>query len=1206
MSTSGGRANEAGSLHRSGFAAVLAAYALRGLPLPFLDDGTAESRTVTSLQFETSDAVDDIRCVMKDGSYTAFQAKRSCGNDHSLASTVRQWEQQANTLRNGDRIGLVVRNPRGPVRDLKAALHDRRSEFPGPETGAKRSAIQAVTSKFSSTIGQDSIDAVLRASHCVTCAAENPGDAQFDIAVSLLDGVVVATGLGEAAFKHLQRNFQGNAASGEGSGIPDWIAWLSDAGCAPRSDPYGTPGQQVAAEDLAIAKHRESWAKRENRLNFALLAQDLPTIEVPGLARTFRVSVPSNGSEEEKEKSLLAVARRWDRFVLVGLPGSGKSTAINQLAANWSAQADAPIPLVVPLKEVSERINDPAHVTLSLILDIATLNFEPNLRGSLRKALERQIGAGNVALLLDGLDECRHLAGLVSLGLEEMLHEIDSSIPIIVSSRDNTIPAARKLGFKEVRLIEPSFLDSTMDKVLRVAAETRVPIESRDTWLEAKRQSIEDAKDKNRDIWQVPLLATLLTLLTASTETDALPQSRAQILLEVVRDSVRKWEVSRLTIDPPGTWNESLKPAHLIDGFATIGHAISGTDAVSTNQIDEALVLMLRSRWDLSTGEADAVAPQIRWFWDERVGVFVATNHGRKTEARSRQFVEIADAIWVMHQGQSVISSWVAESIRDPSMQETISLASGLSATVSTFLMDAALGDPDTAVRARGLLWLLESEIKDPTIPPDRLQELITATCAQYRDAEKNYVPTEEVSARGILTVEKIERNVNSRQLKVDGFGWVHLVCLAQVKMSSDFRALRDSEFASLGLTELRASILKSLVSLTDANAEDRDLAADEINLVYELLRTPIAPPDRQPPTQISRRRVVFHPNEPLLTGHEKAALLTLNHLEHFSDDVLEHLQNVAERGSASNYPTFAEALGRRGIEMMSQVARNMKKLVNLFGEDDWWGKILDPVSLLPIEDGTPALDRRERWKLRALVGVMEAMGVAEVGIGDYREATESDASFLPTYIHSFASICGFNVSSCALQARLVLDADESERREEYDFIFTTLGEPDPAFLKPNLEHLETMVSGLFVNSDWIAHLSCWVLTQLRDERAVPHLAAQISSAQPQRKSLGTIALCLSSPVPSKACEDALTSTDPAVRAGAAQLARMAAPEDQEFEAAHSASISDDDMTVRWAASKDMTVSANGTFWSCPECSGRNEPDALDCAHCSTGGRPFD
>ena len=937
VSTSGGRANEAGSLHRSGFAAVLAAYALRGLPLPFLDDGTAESRTVTSLQFETSDAVDDIRCVMKDGSYTAFQAKRSCGNDHSLASTVRQWEQQANTLRNGDRIGLVVRNPRGPVRDLKAALHDRRSEFPGPETGAKRSAIQAVTSKFSSTIGQDSIDAVLRASHCVTCAAENPGDAQFDIAVSLLDGVVVATGLGEAAFKHLQRNFQGNAASGEGSGIPDWIAWLSDAGCAPRSDPYGTPGQQVAAEDLAIAKHRESWAKRENRLNFALLAQDLPTIEVPGLARTFRVSVPSNGSEEEKEKSLLAVARRWDRFVLVGLPGSGKSTAINQLAANWSAQADAPIPLVVPLKEVSERINDPAHVTLSLILDIATLNFEPNLRGSLRKALERQIGAGNVALLLDGLDECRHLAGLVSLGLEEMLHEIDSSIPIIVSSRDNTIPAARKLGFKEVRLIEPSFLDSTMDKVLRVAAETRVPIESRDTWLEAKRQSIEDAKDKNRDIWQVPLLATLLTLLTASTETDALPQSRAQILLEVVRDSVRKWEVSRLTIDPPGTWNESLKPAHLIDGFATIGHAISGTDAVSTNQIDEALVLMLRSRWDLSTGEADAVAPQIRWFWDERVGVFVATNHGRKTEARSRQFVEIADAIWVMHQGQSVISSWVAESIRDPSMQETISLASGLSATVSTFLMDAALGDPDTAVRARGLLWLLESEIKDPTIPPDRLQELITATCAQYRDAEKNYVPTEEVSARGILTVEKIERNVNSRQLKVDGFGWVHLVCLAQVKMSSDFRALRDSEFASLGLTELRASILKSLVSLTDANAEDRDLAADEINLVYELLRTPIAPPDRQPPTQISRRRVVFHPNEPLLTGHEKAALLTLNHLEHFSDDVLEHLQNVAERGSASNYPTFAEALGRRGIEMMSQVARNMKKLVNLFGEDDWW-----------------------------------------------------------------------------------------------------------------------------------------------------------------------------------------------------------------------------------------------------------------------------
>jgi len=57
----GGRANEAGSLYRSGVAAYLAAHGLVGRRVEAGGDPEDGSAPVT-LSFETGDAVDDIRC----------------------------------------------------------------------------------------------------------------------------------------------------------------------------------------------------------------------------------------------------------------------------------------------------------------------------------------------------------------------------------------------------------------------------------------------------------------------------------------------------------------------------------------------------------------------------------------------------------------------------------------------------------------------------------------------------------------------------------------------------------------------------------------------------------------------------------------------------------------------------------------------------------------------------------------------------------------------------------------------------------------------------------------------------------------------------------------------------------------------------------------------------------------------------------------
>jgi hypothetical protein len=147
LASSGGRGNEAGSLHRSGVAAYLAAHGLvgRGVEAAWYPES---GPSPVSLAFETGDAVDDIRCGLADGTTLWLQAKRSCGVDAQLQATVTQWVGQVPMLRAGDRIGLVTAEPRGNVRDLGAALDRRRQLVPGLSSPGEERAIAAVRSKI--------------------------------------------------------------------------------------------------------------------------------------------------------------------------------------------------------------------------------------------------------------------------------------------------------------------------------------------------------------------------------------------------------------------------------------------------------------------------------------------------------------------------------------------------------------------------------------------------------------------------------------------------------------------------------------------------------------------------------------------------------------------------------------------------------------------------------------------------------------------------------------------------------------------------------------------------------------------------------------------------------------------------------------------------------------------------------------------------
>lgn len=88
-------------------------------------------------------------------------------------------------------------------------------------------------------------------------------------------------------------------------------------------------------------------------------------------------------------------------MLLVGLPGTGKSTALEQAAARWAADTRAPVPILVPLRNIAAH--EPRRgtdVTLSILIEAATATSPEGERLPLRRALERAASVGEAVLLL--------------------------------------------------------------------------------------------------------------------------------------------------------------------------------------------------------------------------------------------------------------------------------------------------------------------------------------------------------------------------------------------------------------------------------------------------------------------------------------------------------------------------------------------------------------------------------------------------------------------------------------------------------------------------------------------------------------------------------------------------------------------------------------------------------------------------------------
>ncbi|MCA1696112.1 MAG: NACHT domain-containing protein, partial [Actinobacteria bacterium] len=501
------------------------------------------------------------------------------------------------------------------------------------------------------------------------------------------------------------------------SGLDDWVRVLLAADVEVYADGQGPAGTMARARQAALEVYQARLSSYDGVVDLSLLADDLPPLIVPSMANDLRVSVPADIARAD-EQALLVLARRWTRMLLVGLPGAGKSTALRQLAARWACDCRAPVPILVSLRPISRRCENPGAVTLSVICEVAALDMPSGQRADLAAALESACQEGRAVLLVDGLDECLNLRAVVTEGLRMMLESLSPETGVILATRSSGVPAAERLGLPTAQLETPDSLDDVLHQLLRHVAAVRVAEPERNAWVANRAQWLEDTRKAHRDIGAVPLLATLLALVAADSTDEQLPHDRATLLMTAVRNSVRRWERHRLgPTEDIAIWPSD---GQLLDGYAALGHLLSVRGEVSAEDASACISAMLTVRWGQAPGPAEELTDRILRFWDEHVGVFIGTD-AATVIPRSRVFTEIAAAMWAKRLPDEGLTNWVITCVSESDQRVALLLAAQVEPRVMTLLM----ADEDATTLEVRTLLAAEAVRKGAVLAPEQLEVLL-------------------------------------------------------------------------------------------------------------------------------------------------------------------------------------------------------------------------------------------------------------------------------------------------------------------------------------------------------------------------------------------------------------------------------------------------------------------------------------------------
>lgn len=724
----GGASGELGSAHRAGAVAFLVVHGLLAREVEGLFPNAGAGAPVC-IRLETDNPTDDVLCETSTGQRAWIQAKHQLAvgkTGTGLAPVVEQWTAsiREGSVSPSDALVLAVggANLTKPLRDLREALRRRRDRNSGSLTGRQQERLKNLQDQIA-IIGPDLNEAAVNrlldaaviwhvdAADAENCLSGAPVDTSAARLGAAMLGAVYAPVDCPRAMAALSSAARTLARLRSGAVMQEWFDVLRKEKIPVNEHPADVPAARQFARDAELEGYLDWLTREASQLSLSNLGQSIPRMPCPELADGIRVTeaaalTTAQPVADSSARGLLPAVRRYRRLLLRGLPGSGKSVALVQLAARCVAMEHAPTPLLVRLQDLAASIvpGQAMKITNELLARTAAAVYAEADQSLLPEELASRMRNGDALLLLDGLDECRGKRHVVAEALHTWLSTAHQDIDLVLTTRDSAYASASILKLRELALCEPDDLDTTLDRLLEHLASQ---IDDRGSWIAVRRQWLTDARTGGDDFWRVPLFAVMLVLCAARHSPSELPSSRASVLYQAIEDTTRHWEARFRNALASGALTGRLAEDALMDTFAVLGRALSDEGELPTFTAKSLVADRLVNHFGRPRGEALSQAESILAAWDE-AGVFV-DSHGEKVIVRARLFTEVATAITVRDLSDQEQRDWILDHIEDSAWHQTLELAAELSPKVVAALagITAASAAPTAGrvlmhARARG------------------------------------------------------------------------------------------------------------------------------------------------------------------------------------------------------------------------------------------------------------------------------------------------------------------------------------------------------------------------------------------------------------------------------------------------------------------------------------------------------------------------